>query len=155
MAAPPPKEHGVRIRKAVATVVLISLVGLWPASSALEAQQAHGVTSAQLHKAVLTSSEQVAAARTNITGLLERGDVQKDLHRLGVSPQRLQAQVGLLTDADVLKLQGQMMNAQLQNARSGLSSGAIVAIVLGGIAGSVMILWLELRAIDDDTYYYN
>lgn len=142
------------LRKAIAMVIVGGMVALVPVQGVQAApQQARGLTTGQMHQAVKDSHDKAAAARAAVDGVLARAEVQQQLRHLGLAPERVRARAALLGDAEVMELQQHMMTAGLQQSASGLSSGAIVAIVAAGVAGTVLLYWLALREVDDEYYY--
>src|SRR5262245_31612041 len=61
-------------------------------------------------QAGLVSTASVAAAgdRERVVQFLERGDVQRQMEAMGVSPQDVKARVAALSDAEVANLAGQI-----------------------------------------------
>jgi hypothetical protein len=96
----------------------------------------------------------VAGARELVNQLMARPDVQKQLRRVGVAPAQMAASVARLSDEEVLRLQQQVMAAELQGAPAGLSTGAIIAIVCAGVGGLILLTWLLIESTEDDLYYY-
>jgi len=142
----------MRFRQAVAMVTVVSFMFAF-AVPVLCAADRHSVTSAQLHQAVQASHAKVAASRKGMNDLLVRADVQSQLRRLGLAPEKVRAQVSMLSDTEIVRLHQQVMSAELQQAPNGLSKGAIVAIVIAGVAG-VILLTVLLYYLADEAYYY-
>jgi hypothetical protein len=65
---------------------------------------------------------------------------------------RLQSRLAHLSDAEARDLAGRA-RALTADPASGLSSGAIVAIVLGGVALTVLLIVVAYQA-EEDLYYY-
>jgi len=142
------------IRSATAMVTLVSFALVVPAQdvrAATAAGPAHSVTRTALHQAVQSSHTQAVEARTLVNQFMARPEVQKQLKRIGVAPDRLMAKVATLSDDEIARLQQQVMAADLQAAPAGLSSGAIVAIVLVSVGAAVAILLIAYYATDE--YY--
>lgn len=112
----------------------------------------HTVTPAQLHQAVRVSHEQAVAARDSVAGFLARPDVRTQLRRVGLAPERVASRVAALNDEEILRLQHQIMAADLQNSPAGLSTGAIIAIVAVSVGGALLLLWILVH--EEDLYYY-
>lgn len=109
----------------------------------------HAVSSQDLHQAVQTSALQTNANRKTVQEFLARPGVVAQIQRVGMTPEQVSSRVAMLNDSELLRLNQQIMAMDLQKETAGLSSGAIVAIVLAGVAGLALIIWLEVRAIDD------
>jgi len=106
----------------------------------------HLVSGPELHKTVQAAESRAREARAGMRALLDRTEVSSQIRRMGLNPDRLAAQLAALSDAEVLRLHQQTMNAELQGEAAGLSKGAIWAIVLAGIAATILInvlLWPE------------
>ncbi len=80
---------------------------------------------------------------------------QRAAQVLGADTAKVQARLSLLTDAEASDL-ARRARALTADPASGLSSGAIVAIVLGGVALTALVIWLAYESSDDpnDPYYY-
>jgi hypothetical protein len=104
------------------------------------------VSGLDLHKSVQAAESRAREARAGMRAFLARTEVSSQIRRMGLSPDRLAAQLATLSDAEILRLHQQTMNAKLQGEAAGLSKGAIWAIVLAGIAATILInvlLWPE------------
>ena len=110
-------------------------------------------TSVELHQVVQESHRRGLEARRSVEGFLARPEVRNQIRNLGISSETLAARVALLSEADVLRLNDRIMASDLQNAPAGLSSGAIVAIVLIAVAGGILLLWLLIEEADEDWNY--
>jgi hypothetical protein len=147
------------IRRVAAIVTLISFVLVFPARDVCAATAdgkapVHSVSRTALHQSVQSSHARVAGARELVNQLMARPDVQKQLRRVGVAPAQMAASVARLSDEEVLRLQQQVMAAELQGAPAGLSTGAIIAIVCAGVGGLILLTWLLIESTEDDLYYY-
>jgi hypothetical protein len=71
----------------------------------------------------------------------------------GADAARLQSRLAQLSDAEARDLAHRARSLSADPA-SGLSGGAIVAIVLGGIALSALLVWAIYKAEDENTTYY-
>jgi hypothetical protein len=136
---------------AVVTVTALFVVGLAPAAFAADTRS---LTSARMHQAVQDTRVQASDARRAMDQLLQTGPIQAQIRRVGMSPDAIRAKVAALDDAEIVRLQAQVMPKGLQQNTSGLSSGAIVAIVVAGVAGIVIFYWILLREVDD-VYNYS
>ena len=143
----------MRFRQAMAIVTAVSFMCAMGVPS-LYAADRHSVTSAQLHQAVQSAHAKVAASRNGMNEILARADVQSQLRLLGLAPEKVRAQVSMLSDTEIVQLHQQVMSAELQQARNGLSTGAIVAIVIAGVAGLILLWWLVWHTTEDIIYYY-
>jgi hypothetical protein len=72
---------------------------------------------------------------------------------VGADPARVPARLAHLSDAEARDLAGRA-RALTADPSSGLSSGAIVAIVLGGVALMALLVWALYDAEDDEYDYY-
>ena len=141
------------MRRAVAVVTLVLFVFTFSMQNVALASDVHGASAAQLHQAVQTSHARVAEARKAMDGLLARTDVQNQIRRVGVAPDKLRARVAMLTDTEILKLHDQVMTPGMQQRSAGLSQGAIIAIVAAGVGGAIL-LSLVLTSVISDAYDY-
>jgi hypothetical protein len=122
------------------------LVAVFFAYSAVDLRAAgHTVSSKELSQAVQNSSQQIAAERKSVNDFFARPEVQAQIKKMGIE----KLNTALLSDSEIQQLNKQIMSSDLQSQTSGLSKGAIWAIVLGGVALIAIITWLEVRAIDD------
>jgi hypothetical protein len=147
------------IRRVAAVVTLISFVLVFPArdvcAATTDAQgPVHSVSRTALHQSVQSSHARVAEARALVSQFMARPDVQKQLKRVGVPPAQMAARVAALGDDEIVRLQQHVMAADLQNAPSGLGTGAILAIVFAGVGGMILLTWLLLEEAEEDGYYY-
>jgi hypothetical protein len=142
-------------RKVISTVTVVALVstGVVPAAFAAEVR---GVSPAQMHQAVRASEVRAAAARASLDQLLQAPRIQQQLRSAGLAPDVVRAQVARLSDAEIARLEAQVMPDGLQAATAGLSSGAIVAIVIAGVATIALCVYVIYKAADDinNDYYY-
>ncbi len=102
--------------------------------------------------------EAAAARQANLAELsafLGSPAGQAAAQALGANTAKLQSRLSHLSDAEASDL-ALRARALKTDPSSGLSSGAIVAIVLGGIAVSVLLIWALAESSDDpgDPYYY-
>jgi hypothetical protein len=72
---------------------------------------------------------------------------------VGADPAKVQARLAHLSDAEARDLANRARTLTADPA-SGLSSGAIVAIVLGGLAVMGLLIWALYEAEDDEYDYY-
>ena len=140
-------------RQAVAMVTAVSFMFAIGIPN-LYAADRHSVTSAQLHQAVQSAHAKVAASRKGMNEVLARADVQRQLRLLGLAPEKVRAQVSLLSDTEIVRLHQQVMSAELQQARNGLSTGAIVGIVIVGVAGIILFNVLMYNYLKEKSPYY-
>jgi len=106
----------------------------------------HLVSGPDLHKSVQAAESGAREVRAGMRAFLARTEVSSQIRRMGLNPDRVAAQLAALSDAEVLRLHQQTMNAELQGEAAGLSKGAIWAIVLAGIAATILLnvlLWPE------------
>jgi hypothetical protein len=143
----------MRLKQAVALVTVASFMFALAAPNVYAADR-HSASSAQLHQAVQASHAKVAASRKGMDDLLARADVQSQLRLLGLTPEKVRAQVSQLGDTEIVRLHQQVMSAELQQAEHGLSAGAIVAIVIAGVVGLILLAWLLYHYSDETIYYY-
>ena len=144
------------LRKLIAAVTMVALVstGIAPAAFAAETRS---VSSAQMHQAIRASQSRVASARVSLDQLLQAPRVQQQLRSAGLAPDAVRARVARLSDAEIVRLEAQVMPDGLQSATAGLSSGAIVAIVIAGvvtIAACLYVIYKAAEDINDNDYYY-
>jgi len=78
---------------------------------------------------------------------------QRAAQILGADTAKLQSRLSHLSDAEARDLAGRA-RALKTDPSSGLSSGAIVAIVLGGIALTVLLIWAASSSANDTVYSY-
>ncbi len=80
---------------------------------------------------------------------------QQAARRLGTDTAKLQSRLYHLSDAEASDL-ARRARALSVDPSSGLSTGAIVAIVLGGVAVTALLIWATYESSDDpgDPYYY-
>jgi len=74
----------------------------------------HSLTPAELHNAVRTSSVERLAAHKTVEDFLARVEVKKQMERMGFEPASIASRVAMLGDADLLRLQTQVMEANEQ-----------------------------------------
>lgn len=141
------------LRQAVAMVTVVSFMFAIGVPNLCAADR-HSVTSAQLHQAVQSAHAKVAASRKGMNEVLARADVQSQLRLLGLAPEKVRAQVSMLSDTEIVRLHQQVMSAELQQTRNGLGTGAIIAIVIAGVAGVILLTWLLYHLAEEDGYYY-
>ena len=95
--------------------------------------------------------EAAAARRADLADLgvfLASPPGQQAAHILGSDTAKLRSRLSHLSDAEASDL-ARRARALTADPTSGLSSGAIVAIVLAGIAGAVLLTWLLLEWEED------
>jgi hypothetical protein len=102
--------------------------------------------------------EEAAAARqadiAEIGAFLGSPAGQQAARALGSDAAKLRSRLSHLSDAEASDL-ARRARALTADPTSGLSSGAIVAIVLGGIALTVLLIWALAQAEEDlNDYYY-
>ena len=107
----------------------------------------HVVAKGELHDAVSASSAETAAARKTVQDFLARPEVRNQIERMGFDPAVVASRVALLSDSDLLRLNGQVMEADQQMRTAGIPTWAIVLIIVGVVLGVLMILAYYL--IDD------
>jgi hypothetical protein len=112
----------------------------------------HAVSSQDLHRAVQASDVQATANRKAVQDFFARPGVAAQIQHLGVAPDRISSSVAMLSDSEVLHLNQQLMAIDLQKETAGLSKGAIVAIVLGGVAVLAIICYLAYRDAENNNY---
>jgi hypothetical protein len=136
------------LRKSVAVVMVTALlvVGLAPGAYAADTRS---LSSSKMHKAVQDTRVQASDARRAMDQLLQTAPIQTQIRRVGMSPDVIRAKVAALDDVEIVRLQAQVMPKGLQQNTAGLSSGAIVAIVVAGVAGIVIFYWILLREVDE------
>ena len=155
------------IRRVVARVTLVCFVVMLSGQSVRAAvaedrvpadtstaANAHSVTRTELHVAVQTFHGQTVAARKSVNDFLARPDVRTQIRRVGLAPDRVMSRVAMLSDEEILRLQQQVMTADLQKTPAGLSSGAIIAIVAVAVGGSLLLLWLLVQEAESAYYLY-
>jgi hypothetical protein len=67
---------------------------------------------------------------------------------------KLQARLTHLSDAEARDLAARARSLSADPAATGLSGGAITAIVLGGVALIILVTWLLIEASEEEDYYY-
>jgi len=134
---------GVVFLFAVSTQDLRAAAATHPAS----AEQLHGIGKAELHRAVLSSSAEAAAARKSVQDFLARPEVQSQVEQLGLEPAAVTACAALLSDSDLLRLNAQVMAADQQIRTAGFPGWAIVLITVGVVLGTLLII--AYYTIDD------
>jgi hypothetical protein len=141
------------MRRLLASVLGASLVvAALPAPvSAIERPRA--ASGADLHRTILTQRAQVEHARANVQAVLAQTDVQARIRRVGLDARVLATRVSKLSDAEILRLESQLMDARVRLGTSGLGGGAIAAIVIVGVAGTVAIMYIILSALDTEADY--
>jgi hypothetical protein len=154
----------MRLRSAVAVVTIASfLFGTTaPAFAADQSRQvatkatiAHSVTTADLHRTAQISHEQANAVRTSLNAFLARPDVKSQMSRFGIGSEKMASHVARLSDAELARVQQQLMAADLQVTPAGIPRGALIGIIVGGSVMLILIiLWAAVWAVNDDTYYY-
>jgi len=95
--------------------------------------------------------EAAAARRADLADLgvfLASPAAQQAARALGSDAAKLRSRLSHLSDAEASDL-ARRARALTADPTSGLSSGAIVAIVLAGIAGAVLLTWLLLEWEED------
>jgi len=113
----------------------------------------HAVTAVQLHQTVQAFNQEAVAARQSLSAFVARADVRAQMSRLGVSQAKVSAQLARLSDADVLRLNSQVMAVDQQVAPAGLTGGQIAWIIVGGCLLVGLIILLAVVAADTDTSY--
>jgi hypothetical protein len=113
----------------------------------------HAVSQSDLHQAVMASQQQANEARRVVREFLARPAVKAQVQRLGLIPDKVAAQSAMLGDNALMRLEQQIMNADMQNETAGLSKTAIILIVVAGIVGTILLIWLLVEA-SEDIYYY-
>lgn len=100
----------------------------------------------QFATAGMIGTDQVATAsaqgdRATVSSFLSRGDVQRQLQTLGVSPKAAQDRVAALSDQEVKSLAG-----QIQSLPAGADTGGVIGaiLVIGLIAVVVWYLWKRM-----------
>jgi len=83
------------------------------------------------------SAQQRAATESNIRSSLARDDVRQTMLRMGVDPTQADARIAALSDAELLKVQGQLDR---------LPAGGESALVVVGIVFIVLLI-LELTGV--------
>lgn len=102
----------------------------------------HATTTAELHQAAHASYKQGREARKSVEEFLARPEVRNQIQHLGIAPERLTSQIAKLSEADILRLSDQMMAADMQKAPAGLSTTAIVLIIVAAAVGTGILIWL-------------
>lgn len=140
----------------IAFFLLCSTQDLQAAAAADQAQMArtHAVSQSDLHQAVQASQQQANAALKSVQDFLARPEVKAQIQRVGIAPDKLTAQVAMLSNSDLLRLQKQIMGADLQRETAGLSGAAIALIVIGGVAALVLLLYVLYKASEDENVFY-
>ena len=80
------------------------------------------------------AAAQPGSNRERVQQLLSRADVKADLERLGVSPAAAADRAGLLSEAELQRIAG-----QLDNAPAGAIGGLIVIVLLAIIVWALVI----------------
>ena len=124
------------------------------AMNQVQAARTHAISSAALHQTVQLSHQQASEARKSVQAFLSRDEVRTQIQRLGLAPEKLMTQVSMLSDNDLARLQKQIMSVDLQKETAGLSGAAIALIVIAGVAGLAILIWLAAREADEHGYYY-
>jgi len=124
------------------------------AAASESANRVHAVSSAGLHEAVLVSQQQADEARKTLQSFLARPDVRTQIQRFGLSPEKVENRLAMLSDADLLRLQNQIMSADMQKGTAGLSGAAIALIVIAAVGGVILLLVLLYYLADDESIYY-
>ena len=139
-----------------AVLFMVSSQDLCAAEAENQARAAgmHAISTSALHQTVQTSQRQAAEARKSVQAYLSRDDVRSQIQRLGLAPEKLMAQVSMLGDDDLARLQKQIMGADMQKETAGLSGAAIALIVIGGVALLAILIWIAARAAEEGGYYY-
>jgi len=100
----------------------------------------HVLETAELHDAVLASSAEVAAARKGVQEFLARAEVRDQIKRMGFEPAVMASRTALLSDFELLRLQGQIMTADQQIRTAGIPGWAITFIVISAVLVVLVIL---------------
>jgi hypothetical protein len=150
----------VNIKRCLSVLVLIAVFFTYTTmdlrAAALQTPDTpHAVSSQDLHKAVQASDLQATANRKAVQNFFARPEVSAQIQRVGIAPDRISSSVALLSDSEVLRLNQQIMAMDLQKETTGLGAGAIVAIVLGGVALLILICYLLYRDAEDNGYHYS
>jgi len=118
-------------------------------------QTAHALSAVQLHKSAQTFSDQAIAARQYVRKFLSREDVRSQMNFVGLSADTVIAQVARLNDAEIARIHEQVMALDEQVVpAAGLSTGAIVMIVVAGVLAIGAIILVIATAGDDSGYHY-
>jgi hypothetical protein len=143
------------VRRGLAALVLVSVFFAYSTID-LQAADKHVVSQEQLHQAVLYSDHQISLERKAVQDFIDRPEVQAQFKAMRLSPEKLKA--AMLSDKEIQTIHQQIMTWDAQKNTAGLSKGAIVAIVLGGVAILALVIYLAVRAVDetvdDYDYYY-
>jgi hypothetical protein len=147
-------------KRILSVVVLVAMFSMYTtndlqAAAIQTSTSSHAVSSQELHQAVQASNQQTKANRKSVQDFFARPEVNAQIKRIGVSPEKLASSVSMLSESDLQSLNQQIMSMDQQKATAGLSKGAIWAIVLGGSALLAIVIWLNYRAVDEinDSYY--
>src|SRR5512143_1465025 len=103
-------------------------------------EKLHVLETAELHDAVLASSAEVTAARKGVQEFLARSEVRDQIKRMGFEPAVLTSRAALLSDSELLRLQGQIMTADQQIRTAGIPGWAITFIVISAVLVVLVIL---------------
>jgi hypothetical protein len=116
----------------------------------------HSVASADLHRTAQISHEQATAVRDSLNAFLARPDVKSQLSRFGMGTEKVASQIARLNDAELGRIQQQLMAADLQLTPAGIPRGALIAIIVGGSVMIILVVILVAVAASDvtDPYYY-
>jgi hypothetical protein len=88
------------------------------------------MSTADLHHIVSASSAQAAAARKSVQDFLARSEVRNEIGRIGFDPASISSRVALLSDAELLRLNSQVMTADQQIRTAGMPGWAIAVITV-------------------------
>jgi len=100
--------------------------------------QASVVSAAVISTQEALSSEQRAATETNVRSQMARDDVRQAMQRMGVDPAQADARIASLSDAELMKVQG-----QLDKLPAAGDSGVLVVV---GVVFIVLLI-LELTGV--------
>jgi hypothetical protein len=102
-------------------------------------QPFHAVSRAELHQSIQDSQKQAFESRKWIQDFLARPDIKTAIQHAGGSLENAKAQVALLSDAELLQLNRQMMRLNLQTATAAGTGRTIIGLIL--LALSIYLLY--------------
>ena len=112
----------------------------------------HGTAQAELHQAVQASQERTREARKAVQDFLARPDVRSQIQRAGLAPEDLAAQAALLSEAELLYVQQQIMSDDLQRGTAGgMTSGGKIMTGIGLALIGAGVVMMVVGDEDDET----
>jgi hypothetical protein len=101
----------------------------------------HAISAAELHQSIQNSRNDAMESQKRIQDFLTRPEIKAEFQRLGSSPEKVKSQLALLSDAELLDLNRQLMSLDLQNetpaARSAFST--IIGLLLFALSVYLLV----------------